>query len=145
MGGEEGAQRAQDTVPAAERSTVDEPGGAAAEQAAMEAELAEPEPTLGEATPEAGGGVGGAEAEAGGVAPAEDAAGGVEPRASPKWVLLEFARVIEQADLRWLAENGFQVDTVFGEKLVRGWLEASANRQAIASDPRIARIQAQMR
>ena len=61
------------------------------------------------------------------------------------WLLIEFARAIEPADLEWLKQNGFRVDTVMSEKTVRGWLEDVAGGAVIGKDPRIARIDAQMR
>lgn len=61
------------------------------------------------------------------------------------WLLIEFARAIETADLEWLEANGFRVDTVMGAMSVRGWLEDPAGGAAIGEDPRIARIHAQMR
>lgn len=61
------------------------------------------------------------------------------------WLLIEFARAIEAADLEWLEESGFRVDTVMSELVVRGWLEDPAGGAAIGQDPRIAQIHAQMR
>jgi hypothetical protein len=61
------------------------------------------------------------------------------------WLLIEFARAIEAADLEWLEGNGFRVDTVMSELTVRGWLEDPAGGAAIGEDPRIAQIHAQMR
>ena len=61
------------------------------------------------------------------------------------WLLIEFARAIEPADLEWLEQNGFRVDTVLSATTVRGWLEDAAGGSAIGKDPRIARIDAQMR
>ncbi len=81
-------------------------------------------------------------AAAPGVAPSGQDAGRPAMR---NWVLLEFVRPVEEADLQWLAENGFRVDTVMGEKLVRGWLEASDGGEVIARDGRIARVSAQAR
>jgi hypothetical protein len=60
-------------------------------------------------------------------------------------MLIQFARPIEEADLRWLEENGFRVDTVMGERMVRGWLEEPAGGEVIGQDPRISKIAAQMR
>jgi hypothetical protein len=61
------------------------------------------------------------------------------------WVLLEFKRPVEQADLDWLEANGFRVDTVMARFQVRGWLERPEGSEVIARDPRIARISAQAR
>lgn len=76
-----------------------------------------------------------------GVAPATEED---EPRIK-NWLLIEFARAIESADLEWLEQNGFRVDTVLSATTVRGWLEDPAGGAAIGKDPRIARIDAQMR
>jgi hypothetical protein len=75
------------------------------------------------------------------VAPAE----GVEMPAVKNWMLIEFKRAVEKADLEWLAENGFRVDTVMGPTTVRGWLEDPAGGAVISQDPRVAGIKAQMR
>ncbi|NIR44736.1 MAG: hypothetical protein GWN99_10560 [Gemmatimonadetes bacterium] len=61
------------------------------------------------------------------------------------WVLLEFVEPVQEADLQWLRESGFVVDTVMGEKLVRGWLKMPAGGEIISTDPRIARVSAQAR
>jgi hypothetical protein len=61
------------------------------------------------------------------------------------WLLIEFARAIKVADLEWLEQNGFRVDTVLSSTTVRGWLEDAAGGAVIGRDPRIARIDAQMR
>jgi hypothetical protein len=61
------------------------------------------------------------------------------------WLLIEFARAVEAADLEWLEGNGFRVDSVMGEMTVRGWLEDAAGGAVIGQDPRIAQIHAQMR
>lgn len=61
------------------------------------------------------------------------------------WVLLEFNRSVEPADLEWLEANGFRVDTVLERNQVRGWLERPEGSEVIARDPRIARISAQAR
>ena len=52
---------------------------------------------------------------------------------------------VEEADVEWLEANGFRVDSVMSELLVRGWLESSESSALIAKDPRIARVQPQMR
>ncbi len=70
---------------------------------------------------------------------------GVEPSKVKNWMLIEFARPLEDADLAWLKQNGFQVDTVMSPRMVRGWLERPEGGEVIATDPRIARIHAQMR
>ena len=80
--------------------------------------------------------------------PAEDAAmsetmGDVE---QPKnMMLIEFVEPIQEADLEWLKENGFQVDTVFSETTLRGWLEVPDGGPVIGNDPRVAKIDAMMR
>ncbi len=84
---------------------------------------------------------GGAAATPGRVAAATE---GDEP-GMKNWLLIEFARAIETADLEWLEANGFRVDTVMGVMSVRGWLEDPAGGAVIGEDPRIARIHAQMR
>lgn len=61
------------------------------------------------------------------------------------WLLIEFVRAIEPADLEWLEGNGFRVDTVLSATTVRGWLENAAGGAVIGKDPRISRIDAQMR
>jgi hypothetical protein len=75
------------------------------------------------------------------VAPAPD----VEQPAMKNWMLIEFTRAVEETDLQWLEENGFRVDTVMSETMVRGWLEVPEGGEVIGQDPRIARIHAQMR
>lgn len=70
---------------------------------------------------------------------------GVEPSKVKNWMLIEFARPLEDADLAWLKQNGFQVDTVMSPTMVRGWLEKPEGGEMIGTDPRIARIHAQMR
>ncbi len=77
----------------------------------------------------------------GAVAPAP----GVEGPKVKNWALIEFVGEIEEADLRWLEDAGFHVDTVMGPRLVRGWLEMPAAGELITRDPRVARIHAQMR
>jgi hypothetical protein len=101
-------------------------------------EAAEPDPTDPEGEPRAGKGV---ERPPAAVAPAPD----VEQPRMKNWMLIEFARSVEPKDLRWLEENGFRVDTVMSARMVRGWLEEPAGGEAIASDPRIAKIHPQMR
>ena len=61
------------------------------------------------------------------------------------WMLIEFASAVRDADLEWLEGNGFHVDTLMSSTLVRGWLELPEGGEAIAQDPRVARIHAQMR
>jgi hypothetical protein len=68
-----------------------------------------------------------------------------EPPATRNWMLLEFVEPVQEADLEWLRENGFAVDTVMGEKLVRGWLERPEGGPVITADARIARVSTQMR
>jgi hypothetical protein len=96
----------------------------------------------------------GAAAESATAAPAVETAAGPasvapatpEERPMPRnWMVLEFARAVEDADLEWLEENGFRVDTVMTETQVRGWLEDPAGGATITNDARIARVQAQMR
>lgn len=70
---------------------------------------------------------------------------GVEPSKVKNWMLIEFARPLEDADLAWLKQNGFQVDTVMSPTMVRGWLERAEGGEVIGTDPRIARVHAQMR
>lgn len=125
-GGREEAGQAEEAAPAAEATTAE-----------TATETAEPEgqPISESAVGEA------AATPPGAVAPAE----GVEKPAVKNWMLIEFARAIEEADLKWLEENGFRVDTVMGETTVRGWLENPAGGPVISQDPRIAKIQAQMR
>ncbi len=77
----------------------------------------------------------------GAVAPAP----GVEPSKVKNWMVIEFARPVEDADLAWLKQNGFQVDTLMSPTMVRGWLEKPEGGEVIGTDPRIARIHAQMR
>jgi hypothetical protein len=92
--------------------------------------------------------------EEGGDAAADEAA--VAPEAAParqdaenpamrNWVLLEFVRTVEEADVEWLEYNGFRVDTVMSGNLVRGWLEVPGGGEVIARDARIARVSAQAR
>lgn len=61
------------------------------------------------------------------------------------WMLIEFVRAVEPADLEWLERNGFRVDTVLSATTVRGWLDNAAGGAVIGKDPRIVRIDAQMR
>ncbi|KPK82617.1 MAG: hypothetical protein AMS25_01860 [Gemmatimonas sp. SM23_52] len=127
-GGEQTARQAEEETPAAESAMTEEPGAGVAE-----------ETVPAEAPGEAG------EVGAGEAVEATPEAPGVRRPALRNWVLIEFARAIEPADLEWLEENGFRVDTVMGETMVRGWLEVPAGGEVIAQDPRIARIHAQMR
>ncbi len=101
-------------------------------------------------TAEGAGAVSGAgKADAGDVAPA--APGRVAPVAEgdepglKNWLLIEFARAIEPADLEWLEQSGFRVDTLMNATTVRGWLEDAAGGALIGKDPRVVRIDAQMR
>ncbi len=61
------------------------------------------------------------------------------------FMLIEFSAPIQEADLTWLEENGFHVDTVFSETTLRGWLEVPEGGEVIGTDPRVARIDAMMR
>ncbi|UCF20235.1 MAG: hypothetical protein JSU87_02170 [Gemmatimonadota bacterium] len=70
---------------------------------------------------------------------------GLEQPAMRNWMLIEFADSVTEADLSWLERSGFRVGTLIGPTLVRGWLEVAAGGEAIARDPRVARIHAQMR
>jgi hypothetical protein len=70
---------------------------------------------------------------------------GVEAPQMKNWMLIEFANAVEDADLEWLEEIGFHVDTLMSSTLVRGWLELPEGGEAIAQNPRVARIHAQMR
>ncbi len=70
---------------------------------------------------------------------------GVEPSKVKNWMVIEFARPVEDADLAWLRQNGFRVDTLMSPTMVRGWLEKPEGGEVIGTDPRIARIHAQMR
>ncbi len=77
----------------------------------------------------------------GAVAPAP----GVEPSKVKNWMVIEFARPVADADIAWLKQNGFQVDTLMSPTMVRGWLEKPEGGEVIGTDPRVARIHAQMR
>jgi hypothetical protein len=127
-GGEQAARQAEEETPAAESAMAEEPGVAVAEDTVA----AEPPGEAGE--------VGAEEA-----VEATPEAPGVRRPALRNWMLIEFARAVEPADLEWLEENGFRVDTVMSETMVRGWLEVPAGGELIGQDPRIARIHAQMR
>ena len=101
------------------------------------------EETQEEATPQ---NAGDAAAAKGAIAPG--AAPGRQDAESPvmrNWVLLEFVRPVEGADVEWLEANGFRVDTVMSGNLVRGWLEMPEGGEVIARDARIARVSAQAR
>jgi hypothetical protein len=76
--------------------------------------------------------------EPGAVAPAA----GAEEGAMKRWMLIEFARAVEDTDLQWLQANGFHVDTLMGETMVRGWLENPEGGPVIDQDPRVAKIHA---
>ena len=118
----------------AEEERADVAGDAAA---AVEEETQE------DATPQNAGDVAAAE---GAIAPG--AAPGRQDAESPvmrNWVLLEFVRPVEGADVEWLEANGFRVDTVMSGNLVRGWLEMPEGGEVIARDARIARVSAQAR
>lgn len=91
-------------------------------------------------------------ARSGDEAPAAQAPGGVAPapgvqtdREMKNWMLLEFVDSVTQADLDWLASVGFRVDTVMGDRMVRGWLEKTEGAPELTGDARIAQIHAQMR
>jgi hypothetical protein len=127
-GGEEAARQAGEETPAAESAMAEEPGAAVAEE------------TVPSETPAEAGEVGAEE-----VVQTSPEPSGVRRPALRNWMLIEFARAIEPADLEWLEENGFRVDTVMSETMVRGWLEVTAGGEVIGQDPRIARIHAQMR
>jgi len=80
--------------------------------------------------------------------PMGDASGEGDARDAeqPKnFMLIEFVEPIQETDLEWLKENGFHVDTVFGETSLRGWLEIPEGGEVIGTDPRVARIDAMMR
>jgi len=72
-------------------------------------------------------------------------AGAPDAERPKNFMLIEFVEPIQEADLEWLNENGFHVDTVFGEMSLRGWLEMPEGGEVIGTDPRIARIDAMMR
>ena len=74
-----------------------------------------------------------------------DAAGAQDVEQPKNLMLIEFVEPIQEADLEWLKENGFQVDTVFSETTLRGWLEVPEGGEVIGTDPRVARIDAMMR
>ena len=61
------------------------------------------------------------------------------------WMLITFVEPIQETDLEWLKQNGFHVDTVFSETMLRGWLEVLEGGEVIGTDPRIAKIDAMMR
>ncbi len=127
--GDESAERAEEATPAAEVAAQEESGAAAGEAATPAAEAA------GEPAAEA------PTERPAGVAPATPG----ERPAMRNWMLLEFARAVEDEDLQWLEANGFHVDTLMSETLVRGWLERPEGGEVIAKDPRIAQVHAQMR
>jgi hypothetical protein len=130
----ERAAEATDEAPAAEAAVADEDAAVPEEEetaAAAEPQAGTPEVAVPDAAAEG----------PGAVAPAEEG----EARVMRNWVLLEFSRPVEEADLEWLEANGFRVDSVMSELRVRGWLERSEDGRVIASDPRIARVHTQMR
>lgn len=121
-----------DEAPAAEAAVADEDAAAPEEAAAAEEpEAGAPEAAAPDATAE----------RPDAVAPAEE----TDARVMRNWVLLEFSRPVEEADLEWLEANGFRVDSVMSELRVRGWFERAENSGAVANDPRIARVHTQMR
>ncbi|UCC71144.1 MAG: hypothetical protein JSV86_12195 [Gemmatimonadota bacterium] len=127
--GERAAQEGEAAAPAAEGTAAEETARVPVEAApAVESEPREP--AVREET-----------AQPGTAPPATEG----ETETMRPWVLLEFARPLEETDFGWLEANGFRVDTVMSERLVRGWLGGPAGGAVIASDPRIARIHTQMR
>jgi hypothetical protein len=130
--GERPAERPDEAAPAADTARAGE-GGATSEEAAAQAEpeAEAPEETVSDTALQ----------QPGTVAPATEA----EVRAVRSWVLLEFSRPLEEGDLEWLEANGFRVDSVMGDRRVRGWLERAEAGRTIANDPRIARVHTQMR
>ena len=137
--GERAAEDTEETdeAPAAEAALADEDAEAPEEEAAAE----EPEPSVPEAAaPEAAAPDAAAE-RPDAVAPAEE----TDARVMRNWVLLEFSRPVEEADLEWLEANGFRVDSVRSELRVLGWFERAEGGSAVATDPRIARVHTQMR
>ncbi len=130
--------------PRDEQQTEDLPGLVDREVAGEGLEPAAAEPEAEDTVaPEATDGV--ADAPAGKLPAAVAPAPGVERPAMKNWMLIEFSAPVQEADLRWLEENGFRVDTLVGPTLVRGWLETAAGGEEIAKNPRVARIHAQMR
>jgi hypothetical protein len=130
--GERAAERPDEAARAEESETQDESPAVSEERAAgAEPEAGAPEVDAPDVAPE----------RPGAVAPAAE----VEARVTRNWVLLEFSRPVETADLEWLAANGFHVDSVMSELRVRGWFERSEGGSVIAGDPRIARVHTQMR
>lgn len=130
--GERAAERPDEAAPAADTARAGEGEAASGEAAARaEPEAEAPEETVSDTALE----------QPGAVAPATEA----EVRNVRNWVLLEFSRPLEEGDLEWLEANGFRVDSVMGDRRVRGWLERAEAGRAIADDPRIARVQTQMR
>lgn len=119
---------------AAREAEVETPAGVLDESPADSEERAaeaEPEMDAADVAPE----------RRGAVAPAAE----VEARVMRNWVLLEFSRPVEAADMEWLVANGFHVDSVMSELRVRGWFERSEGGRVIAGDPRIAHVHTQMR
>lgn len=150
-GGEERETRDRQTAPPAEPARV----GEAADQTVEATESGEParpaKTTVDEPSDreEAAGAATGAEqpefvgvpAGPRRVAPAAEG----DESGMKNWLLIEFARPIEAPDLEWLEQHGFRVDSVMSATTVRGWLEDAAGGAVIGRDPRIARIDAQMR
>ena len=150
-GGERASQDRQaevETGPTAMERAADPTGGAAESSATSTAPGSTAEERS--VTAEGAGAVTGAEKpDAGGVTPTAPgrvapASGGDEPGLK-NWLLIEFARAIEQEDLEWLEQCGFRVDTVMSAMIVRGWLEDAAGGALIGKDPRVVRVDAQMR
>jgi len=130
-------ERAADpTGEAAESSATSTAPGSTAEERSVTAEgsgavTGAGKPDTGDATP----------AAPGRVAPASEG----DELGLKNWLLIEFARAIESEDLEWLEQCGFRVDTVMSATIVRGWLEDAAGGALIGRDPRVVRIDAQMR
>lgn len=80
----------------------------------------------------------------GAVAPAPDQDAQM-PKRLKNWMMLEFSDPVTEADLDWLTSVGFRVDTVMGDRMVRGWLEKAEGAEKLTGDERIARIHTQMR
>ena len=83
--------------------------------------------------------------------PADTTAAGALPRdtvpaATGRWLFLVFRRPIVDADLRWLEESDFRVDSLLGPTTLRGrLLRADTGAGAIAADPRIESVEPLMR
>lgn len=153
--GERSAEAEGEEMPAAEATTE---RGAAETGAAMGSDTAAEEEAPGMSAEEMAGhgeepamsedeGSAGQTAEAGrpgAVAPAPDQDAQM-PKRLKNWMMLEFRDSVTEADLTWLASVGFRVDTVMGDRMVRGWLEKAEGAEKLTADERIARIHAQMR